>query len=222
MNTVGQWIVLDPTCERGYRWTAEGKRARLKWTILLGAWLVIVLSGSWAGIGLIPLAATIALAGYAVYRLVVNRSRALPAPAATVVKRQAETSQEPGPVRFNPPPEWPRPPQEWEPPADWEPDPLWAPPPPGWQLWVTNEIAPLDDRDPRAIPRDVKIEVAERDEGRCRRCGSTAELRFHRVIPWSKGGANTVANIQLLCGPCNRLKDTYEILAGVQEAPRLG
>jgi 5-methylcytosine-specific restriction endonuclease McrA len=28
------------------------------------------------------------------------------------------------------------------------------------------------------------------------------------VIPISRGGANTVANIQLLCGACNRAKGT--------------
>lgn len=213
---MGKWIEPDRGCKRGYRWTPEGNRARLKWTLLLGAWLVIILSASWAGNGLIPLVATIGLAGYAVYRAVVNRPRPFPAPAATVVKRQAAVSPEPGAVRFNPPPGWPLPPREWEPPADWEPDPLWEPPPPGWQLWVPDDdIAPLGDRDARAIPQDVKIEVAQRDEGKCRQCGSTAELHFDRVIPWSKGGANTATNIQLLCGPCNRLKDTYEILAGM-------
>jgi hypothetical protein len=212
---VSKWIEPDRTCKRGYRWTPEGKRAWLKWTVLLGAWLVIILSASWAGNGLIPLAATLTLAGYAVYRAVVNRPRPFPTPAATVVKRQAAATTEPATVRFNPPPGWPLPPQEWQPPADWEPDPLWEPPPPGWQLWVPNEIAPFGERDSRAIPQDVKIEVAHRDEGKCRQCGSTAELQFDRVIPWSKGGANTVTNVQLLCGPCNRLKDTYEILAGM-------
>lgn len=153
--------------------------------------------------------------GYAVYRFAVNRLRPLPVPAATVVRRQAEVNPEPGTVRFNPPPGWPLPPREWKPPADWEPDPLWAPAPPGWQLWVPDELAPLAEYNSCAIPQHVKIEVAERDEGRCRQCGSTAELRFDRVIPWSKGGANTPVNVQLLCGPCHRLKDTYEILAGM-------
>jgi hypothetical protein len=64
-------------------------------------------------------------------------------------------------------------------------------------------------------PQDVKIAVAARDGGRCRQCGSTTDLHFDHVIPWSKGGANTVTNIQLLCGPCNRRKGADDIPVGV-------
>ena len=42
--------------------------------------------------------------------------------------------------------------------------------------------------------------------GCCRRCGSTQQLHFDHVIPVSRGGANSVANIQLLCGVCDRAK----------------
>jgi len=65
---------------------------------------------------------------------------------------------------------------------------------------------PVGERSRRAIPQDVKIAVSARDGGRCRRCGSTHKLHFDHVIPLSRGGANTVANIQLLCGVCNRAK----------------
>jgi excisionase family DNA binding protein len=61
-------------------------------------------------------------------------------------------------------------------------------------------------RNPRTVPQDVKIAVALRDGGRCRQCSSVKDLHFDHVIPWSKGGASTVANIQLLCGSCNRAK----------------
>lgn len=66
--------------------------------------------------------------------------------------------------------------------------------------------APIGERNTRSIPQDVKVAVAARDHGRCRQCGSTQDLHFDHVIPWSKGGANTVNNIQLLCGSCNRSK----------------
>jgi hypothetical protein len=66
--------------------------------------------------------------------------------------------------------------------------------------------APVGERAKRAIPQDVKITVSARDGGRCRQCGSTQQLHFDHVIPISRGGANTVANIQLLCGACNRAK----------------
>ena len=66
--------------------------------------------------------------------------------------------------------------------------------------------APVGERARRSIPQDVKIAVSVRDGGRCRRCGSTHQLHFDHVIPVSRGGANTPANIQLLCGSCNRSK----------------
>ena len=65
---------------------------------------------------------------------------------------------------------------------------------------------PVGERAKRSISQDVKIAVSARDGGRCRQCGSTQQLHFDHVIPISRGGANTVANIQLLCGACNRAK----------------
>ena len=65
---------------------------------------------------------------------------------------------------------------------------------------------PVGERAKRSISQDVKIAVSARDGGRCRQCGSTQQLHFDHVIPISRGGANTVANIQLLCGTCNRAK----------------
>jgi 5-methylcytosine-specific restriction endonuclease McrA len=68
-------------------------------------------------------------------------------------------------------------------------------------------------------PQDVKIEVAVRDGGRCRQCGSNKELHFDHVIPWSKGGRNTVDNIQLLCRTCNRRKGADDIPADLPPSP---
>ena len=63
------------------------------------------------------------------------------------------------------------------------------------------------------IPQDVKIQVSVRDQGRCVQCGSAEDLHYDHKIPWSKGGANTVNNIQLLCGTCNRRKGADDIPA---------
>jgi hypothetical protein len=103
----------------------------------------------------------------------------------------------------------------WVPPPGWQPGPSWPQPPPGWQFWVPDGQAPVGERNTRSIPQDVKIAVAARDGGRCRQCGSTTELHFDHVIPWSTGGANTIANIQLLCGPCNRRKGADDIPASI-------
>ena len=56
------------------------------------------------------------------------------------------------------------------------------------------------------IPIEVQREVWRRDQGRCVQCGSQLRLEFDHVIPVSRGGSNTVRNIQLLCESCNRAK----------------
>lgn len=56
------------------------------------------------------------------------------------------------------------------------------------------------------IPADVRHFVWRRDDGRCVRCGAEEDLQFDHVIPYSRGGANSVENIQILCGSCNREK----------------
>jgi hypothetical protein len=58
----------------------------------------------------------------------------------------------------------------------------------------------------RSIPKSVQREVWRRDQGRCVSCGSRENLEYDHIIPVSKGGANTVRNIQLLCEHCNRSK----------------
>jgi hypothetical protein len=63
---------------------------------------------------------------------------------------------------------------------------------------------PAHSRTRRVIPTSVKLEVWQRDGGKCARCGATEDLHFDHVIPWSKGGSsNTADNIQLLCGKHN-------------------
>jgi hypothetical protein len=58
----------------------------------------------------------------------------------------------------------------------------------------------------RAIPREMRLAVWERDGGRCVECATDFDLQYDHVIPVALGGANTTQNLQLLCGPCNRRK----------------
>jgi hypothetical protein len=63
---------------------------------------------------------------------------------------------------------------------------------------------PTNSKTRRVIPTAVKLEVWQRDGGRCTKCGTTKDLHFDHIIPWSKGGSsNTADNIQLLCGKHN-------------------
>jgi hypothetical protein len=64
----------------------------------------------------------------------------------------------------------------------------------------------LDSARCRHIPDDVKVAVWQRDGGRCVKCKAIDYIEFDHIIPFSKGGANTVGNIQLLCRRCNLAK----------------
>jgi hypothetical protein len=56
------------------------------------------------------------------------------------------------------------------------------------------------------IPEDVRIFVWRRDEGKCTSCGSREDLEYDHIIPVSKGGNNSIRNIELLCSKCNKSK----------------
>jgi hypothetical protein len=56
------------------------------------------------------------------------------------------------------------------------------------------------------IPSYIKEAVWKRDKQSCVNCGSQENLEFDHNIPYSKGGSNTINNIQILCLKCNRRK----------------
>ncbi len=200
---MGKWVRIDRRCNNPYRLTRFAKRVITTWVVV--AIVLIAVLDATHGWFAIPVG--LALVGYAGYRVRSGQRGLTAGRPAVWPTAQFSTPA----LRFNPPPGWPAPRPGWTPPPGWQPDPSWPQAPPGWQLWVPHGQAPVGERNTRSIPQDVKIAVAARDGGRCRQCGSTTDLHFDHVIAWSKGGANTVANIQLLCGPCNRRKGADDI-----------
>lgn len=67
-------------------------------------------------------------------------------------------------------------------------------------------VTQFADSASRHIPQDVKTAVWQRDRGKCVQCGAATYLEFDHIIPFSKGGASTVNNVQLLCRRCNLAK----------------
>lgn len=57
-----------------------------------------------------------------------------------------------------------------------------------------------------AIPRAVQREVWQRDGGKCVECFTREKLCFDHIVPFSRGGSNTIRNVQLLCERCNSSK----------------
>ena len=63
-----------------------------------------------------------------------------------------------------------------------------------------------DNQKRESIPQEIQDRIWRRDGGMCVKCGSQEKLEFDHIIPFSKGGANTYRNLQLLCENCNRQK----------------
>jgi 5-methylcytosine-specific restriction endonuclease McrA len=56
------------------------------------------------------------------------------------------------------------------------------------------------------VPRAIRRQVLERDRRRCVRCGRADYLQLDHVIRWRDGGAQSVENLRVLCGFCNRAR----------------
>ena len=56
------------------------------------------------------------------------------------------------------------------------------------------------------IPAAMRRFILARDGYRCQECGSTEDLEIDHIIAWTKGGATTPENLEVLCRPCNASK----------------
>jgi len=72
---------------------------------------------------------------------------------------------------------------------------------------LSEDLVDKEIKRSRIIPTKVKLEVWQRDKGRCVECGATDELHFDHIVPYSTGGPSLKAeNIQLLCARHNLAK----------------
>jgi len=60
----------------------------------------------------------------------------------------------------------------------------------------------------QTIPTKLRMQVIDRDNGRCRACGigDRDALQADHIIPESKGGTTSLDNLQALCSVCNNRK----------------
>lgn len=75
------------------------------------------------------------------------------------------------------------------------------------RIWKRHLVELKENPNTQGIPEHVKATVFNRDHGTCRQCGYTGPyIEYDHIHPRSKGGPNTVENIQLLCRQCNLRK----------------
>lgn len=182
------WITPDRRYKRGFRWTPHAYRTFFRWAGVIVLWLFLSSVFAAFRVPLIAYIPTVGLIWYS-YRHYREWDRTRPVVPPAYLSRPIP----PDHVQYG----------VWSPVGEPYASPNSAP----------QSNAPMGERTSRVIPQDVKIAVSARDDGRCRQCGSTQDLHFDHVIPWSKGGANTVNNIQLLCGPCNLRKGAKDMPA---------
>jgi 5-methylcytosine-specific restriction endonuclease McrA len=65
------------------------------------------------------------------------------------------------------------------------------------------------------------LAVLRAQRGRCAYCPGTDDLELDHVVPIARGGAHAKANIQWLCGPCNRRKSWRDPVVFAQAEGRL-
>jgi hypothetical protein len=73
------------------------------------------------------------------------------------------------------------------------------------EMFERGELA-MEGTKRRHIPHSVVSEVYRRDGAKCVICGSVENLQLDHIIPFSKGGADTAENLQVLCQKCNLKK----------------
>jgi 5-methylcytosine-specific restriction endonuclease McrA len=69
-------------------------------------------------------------------------------------------------------------------------------------------VCSCDDHDheaDRQVPPHLRRKVLNRDNRKCRCCGTPHSLHVHHIIPWSEGGKTRMKNLITVCRNCHAL-----------------
>jgi 5-methylcytosine-specific restriction endonuclease McrA len=70
----------------------------------------------------------------------------------------------------------------------------------------------------RSLPPVVRFAVRCRDRGRCVDCGSSRDVGYDQIVPYSRGGWRWIANVELRCEPCRERRQHNEVRTRVDRA----
>ena len=76
------------------------------------------------------------------------------------------------------------------------------------------DVPERTDQEPDEVSPNIREVLYAAQEGKCAGCGDPMRLRnleLDHIMPRSKGGRHTDANLQLLCGWCNRTKGNRDM-----------
>ena len=77
--------------------------------------------------------------------------------------------------------------------------------------WDNSRFQNPNAKKKKKISHELKKKVFERDEYRCKHCGTHLDLCADHIKPESWGGETTLENLQTLCRSCNSKKNNrYE------------
>jgi hypothetical protein len=79
---------------------------------------------------------------------------------------------------------------------------------------VQNELVALgcNAQVVEGLPERVRLEVWQRDEGKCVDCGSRERLHFDHIVPVSEGGSSTTRNLELRCESCSLKRGAKDLV----------